>query len=124
MLVAQNSGSAASGLIVTLVFLALALVLLAAEWKVFVKAGEPGWGSLIPIYNLYLLCKIGGKPGWWFLLMAVPVVNVVVLVLIMLGVAKGFGKSGAYALGLIFLSPFFLCHLAFGGSTYDRSLVA
>jgi hypothetical protein len=51
-----------------LVSLTLALFVIVAMWKVFTKAGQPGWGAIIPIYNVYLLCKIAGKPGWWVIL--------------------------------------------------------
>ena len=46
-----------------IVGLLIALLLIVAMWKVFTKAGQPGWASLIPIYNLYIWCKIVGRPG-------------------------------------------------------------
>ena len=48
-----------------IVYIAVMLFMIAAIWKVFTKAGQPGWAILIPIYNLYVLCKIAGRPGWF-----------------------------------------------------------
>src|SRR5438105_12218673 len=61
-----------------IVGLLIALLLIVAMWKVFTKAGQPGWASIIPIYNLYIWCKIVGRPGWWILLMLIPCVNIIV----------------------------------------------
>ncbi len=122
MYLAASNGAAGGGLVITLLVLALAVVAIVAQWKMFEKAGEPGWGCIIPIYNFYLMCKIGGKPGWWVLLMLIPFVNFVVLVLVLIGVAKGFGKGGGFALGMIVLPFVFFCLLGFGDATYNRSL--
>jgi len=80
--------------------LIIALLLIVAMWKVFTKAGQPGWASIIPIYNLYIWCKIVGRPGWWILLMLIPFVNIIVgiiLCLALLGVIfipiLGFGSA-------------------------------
>jgi len=56
-----------------IVGLLIALLLIVAMWKVFTKAGQPGWASIIPIYNLYIWCKIVGRPGWWIIFAAHPV---------------------------------------------------
>jgi Family of unknown function (DUF5684) len=73
---------------------------------------------------VYVMCKIAGKPGWWVLLLLIPFVNVVIIIFVLIGLAKGFGKGGGFALGLIFLPFIFWCLLAFGDATYDRSLTA
>ena len=57
--------------------LLLSIVLIAAQWKIYTKAGKPGWACIIPIYNLIVLLEIVGKPVWWFLLLLVPCVNIV-----------------------------------------------
>src|SRR6267142_1618076 len=62
-------------------------------WKIFEKAGQPGWGALIPIYNIVLTLRIAGKPSWWFLLCLVPFVNVVVVILMFLCFVQKFGKG-------------------------------
>ena len=96
----------------------ITVFLIASVWKVFAKAGEPGWASIIPIYNTYILLKIGGKPGWWLLLMLLPLVNIVVTVTTSIAVAERFGRSQAFGVGLAFLGFIFYPILGFGGSTY------
>lgn len=107
----------------TLVVFALALFMLVSVWKVFVKAGKPGWASLIPFYNAYVLIKIAGKSGWWFFLLLIPLINLVFGFLIMLAVSDRFGKGVGYALGLIFLPIIFYPILAFGDATYSPANV-
>jgi|APSaa5957512622_1039677.scaffolds.fasta_scaffold06857_5 hypothetical protein len=87
-------------------------------WQLFVKAGLPGWGAIIPFYNGFLFVKLAGKPGWWFLLMFVPLVNCVIALLLPFGVAKCFGKSAGFAVGLIFVGIVFFPILAFGSAEY------
>ena len=105
----------------SLLILALSVFMIVCVWKVFVKAGKPGWTSLIPIYNAYVLLKIAGKPGWWLLLLLIPLVNIVFGFLTMLGLSKRFGKSVGYALGLIFLPIIFYPLLAFGDASYSQA---
>ena len=64
-----------------------------AGWKVFTKAGQPGWAILIPFYNTYVLLKIVGRPGWWLVLMFIPLVNIVIAIIVAIDLAKSFGKS-------------------------------
>ena len=101
-------------------FLSLALGVLAivALWKIFVKAGEPGWAAIIPFYNLYVLFKITWGNGWKFLFLLIPIANIVFAIITMVKLAKAFGKSGGFAVGLIFLSVIFYCILAFDQSQY------
>src|SRR5678816_3398799 len=67
---------------VSIIFgLLIALLIIVAMWKVFTKAGQPGWASIIPIYNLYIWCKIVGRPWWWILLMLIPFVNFIVAII-------------------------------------------
>lgn len=95
------------------------VVIIASFWKVFEKAGVAGWKSLIPLYNLYLLVTIAGKPWWWFLLLFVPVVSLVILVLLHLALATRFGKGPLFGLGLAFLGFIFFPILAFDKSVYQ-----
>jgi hypothetical protein len=97
----------------------LAVVLFVALWKVFEKAGQPGWAAIIPIYNVYILIKVAGRPGWWLLLIFVPVVNFVISIIISLDVARNFGKTVGFGIGLIFLSIIFYPILAFGDARYQ-----
>lgn len=87
-------------------------------WKIFVKAGKPGWASIVPIYNFLVELEIIGRPWWWLLLLLVPLVNVVIAVMIMFDLAKVFGKGTGFGLGLVFLPFIFLAILAFGDAKY------
>ena len=97
------------------------LLVIIAEWRVLAKAGKPGWGAIIPIYNLYLICKVAKRPGWWWVLFIIPVVNVVIAIIVMLDVAKAFKKGVGFGIGLILLNPLFLMILGYGSAEYDGS---
>jgi hypothetical protein len=99
--------------------LAIVIFMIAAVWKVFTKAGQPGWAVLIPIYNAYVMLKIAGKPGWWLLLMFIPIVNLVVWILALVGLAANFGKGGGFVLGLLLLPIVFYPILGLGSSQYS-----
>lgn len=114
----DSGGSSAVGLIISLAIAVFAIVSL---WKVFTKAGQPGWAVLIPIYNAYVLCKIGGKPGWWVILLFIPIVNIVISLLIALGVAENFGRGAGFGVGLWLLPIIFYPILAFGDASYGVS---
>ncbi len=108
------------GAVILLVYLAIVLVVIAGMWKVFTKAGQPGWGVLIPIYNLYLLTQIAGRPGWWLILMLIPLVNFVIAIILSLDIAKNFGKGAGFGIGLALLGFIFYPILGFGDATYQR----
>jgi len=101
-----------------LIYFGVIIMLIAAMWKVFSKAGQPGWASIIPIYNLYIMTKIGGKPGWWVLLMFIPIVNIIFLIWTYNMVAKSFGKDEGFTVGLILLGIVFWPILGFGSAQY------
>ena len=84
----------------------------------FVKAGQPGWASIIPIYNGIVVLQIAGRPVWWILLYLIPVVNLIIAIIVMVDFAKSFGKGVGFALGLIDLGFIFMPILAFGDSQY------
>ncbi|MBX2842401.1 MAG: hypothetical protein KTR26_11565 [Flammeovirgaceae bacterium] len=107
----------ASGLF--LVFgLAISLFLIIAQWKIFEKAGKPGWACLVPFYNIIVLLEIVGKPWWWLLLMFVPIANIVVGIWAINLLSKSFGKDEGFTLGLLFLSFIFYPILGFGSAEY------
>lgn len=89
-----------------------------AQWRVFVKAGEPGWKILIPIYNIYTLFKIAWGSGWKFLWLLVPLANIVVGIMLAFKLARSFGKGTGFGFGLLFLMPLFILILAFGPARY------
>jgi hypothetical protein len=107
------------GVLVILIMLAFALFMIVSFWKVFEKAGQPGWGVLIPIYNILLLLKIAGKPGWWILLYLIPLVNIVIGIIVCIDIAKNFGKDAGFGIGLAFLGIIFYPILAFGSAQYQ-----
>lgn len=98
--------------------LAVCAFMLVVYWKLFKKAGEPGWASLVPFYCNYVLYKIAFGNGWLFLLALVPIVNVVMAILLPFKLAKAFGKDIGWGFGLLFLSVVFYPLLAFGNTTY------
>jgi hypothetical protein len=102
-----------------IVGLLIALLLIVAMWKVFTKAGQPGWASIIPIYNLYVWCKIVGRPGWWILLMLIPFVNIIVGIILCIDMAKSFGKGAGFGIGLALLGVIFIPILGFGSAQYQ-----
>jgi hypothetical protein len=99
--------------------LAIIVAIIAGFWKVFVKAGKPGWAAIVPIYNLIVLLDIVGKPLWWVILFFIPIVNLIMAILVGLAVAKSFGKSDAFGIGLGLLGPIFYPILGFGDAQYQ-----
>ena len=102
-----------------LVWLAVVVLMIAALWKIFVKAGEPGWAAIVPIYNLLVMLKIVNRPMWWIVLMLIPFVNLIVMFIVAFDMAKAFGKGAGFALGMIFLGPIFYPVLGFGSAQYQ-----
>lgn len=105
-------------MIFALLYLAFIAFYIYCGWKLYEKAGKPGWASLVPIYNIVILMDIIRKPRWWVLLMLVPVVNIVILILTYLELAKAFGKSTGFAVGLFFFAFIFFPMLALGDAEY------
>jgi hypothetical protein len=93
-------------------------------WKTFVKAGQPGWGAIIPIYNVYLLCKIGGRPGWWVILFIIPFVSLIISIIVSNDIAKSFGRGVGTTIGLILLPFVFYPILGFGDAEYQGPAAA
>lgn len=120
----QDSSAGASalgaglGIGFMLFWLAIAVLMIASLWKVFEKAGEPGWAAIVPIYNAWVLVKVAGKPPLWFILLLVPFVNFIAAIFISLAIAERFGKSAGFGIGLAFLPFIFYPMLAFSASSY------
>ena len=102
--------------------IAVTVLIVVAMWKIFSKAGQPGWAAIIPIYNLFVWCKIVGRPAWWILLLLIcfPIFYIILCI----DLAKSFGKGVGFALGLIFLSVIFFPILGFGSATYQGPAAA
>ena len=105
------------GLGFLLVMMAIWLVFIIAMWKVFVKAGQPGWAAIIPIYNAYILTKIAGRPGWWVLLLLIPFVGLVIGIILCIDIAKSYGQSPVFAVLMLIGGIGFLV-LGFGSARY------
>ena len=118
---ANAAAAAAGGVAVVFLFLYLAIVVVAIAglWKVFTKAGKPGWAAIVPIYNAIVLLEIVGRPLWWIILLLIPCVSIVVAILIMIDLAKSFGQGSGFAVGLILLPFVFLPILGFGSARYQ-----
>lgn len=108
---------------IPLIIIALNAIIIryVALWFVFTKAGEPGWAAIIPVYNLLIIIKIAGKQWWYILLFLIPVVNIVIWIMILHGISKGFGKGGWFTVGLFFFKVIFWAILGFGGAQYIGS---
>lgn len=111
--------AAGTFLLAAIVVLATMILMIAAMWKVFAKAGQPGWVALVPILNSYQLLKIAGYPGWWVLLMLIPIVNIVIGIMVCLALARSFGRGPLFGIfGLIIFSGVGMLILAFGKDRY------
>ena len=103
-----------------IVWLAVIVLMIAAMWKIFEKAGKPGWAAIIPIYNIIILLEIVGKPIWWlFVILFVPVVNIIFGIWMVNLLSKSFGKDEAFTIGLILLGIVFYPILGFGDAKYQ-----
>ena len=107
-----------AGVLGALIILALVVVVYAGYWKTFEKAGHPGWAAIIPIYNMYIMCKIADRPGWWVLLMFLPLINMIIIIVLSIDIAKNFDKGSGFGIGLAFLSFIFYPILGFGDAVY------
>ncbi|WP_147868253.1 DUF5684 domain-containing protein [Stieleria maiorica] len=116
---AQDDGGGIIGLLILVIQLAILVVVIAGLWKTFEKAGKPGWGAIIPIYNIILLLQIAGRPIWWIVLFFIPLVNLILAIIVSIDVAKNFGKGVGYGIGLAFLGFIFYPMLGFGDAKYQ-----
>lgn len=101
------------------IILGVALVLaIIAHWRIFTKAGKPGWATLIPIYNVYVLLKIVGRPGWWLLFAVMPIANVIIYIVVIYDLAQSFGKGVGYTLLMLIFPTLGQLILGFGSAKY------
>src|SRR5579872_934997 len=89
-----------------------------AGWKLYEKAGQPGWACIIPIYSTIVMLLFVGKPWWWVLMLFIPGVNIVFLIWMMNMLSKSFGKDEGFTVGLVLLGFIFYPILAFGDAKY------
>ena len=109
-----SSGSA----FLVIIYIAVVVLVIAGFWQTFVKAGRPGWAAIIPFYNYYVILKIVGRPGWWLILYFIPLVNIIVWIIVAIDLAKSYGKTSGFAVGVIFLPFIFVPILGFGQASY------
>ena len=115
----SSASFAVSGGIASLLYVIILVIAIVGMWKLFTKAGEPGWASIIPFYNTYVMLKIAGKPGWWLVLLLIPVVNFIVALIVAVEIAKRFGYSSAFGAIVCGLLGIGYLIIAFGSSTYQ-----
>lgn len=104
--------------------LAITIFMVVAMWKIFAKAGQPGWAAIVPIYNVIVLLQIVGRPLWWIILFFIPVVNFVIGIITAIDLAKSFGKGAGFGVGLALVSIVFYPILGFGDSKYEGPAAA
>jgi hypothetical protein len=107
------------GFIGGLIWLAFTILMIVSMWKIYEKAGKPGWACIIPFYNIIVLLEIIGKPWWWLLLMLIPGVNVILAIWACNLLSKSFGQGVGFTLGLILLSFIFIPLLGLGDAQYQ-----
>ena len=112
---AENSGAQ---VIFWVIYLAVIVLIIASWWKLFTKAGKPGWAAIVPVYNIIVILEIIGKPIWWVILMLIPCVNIIVHLFVSIELAKAFGKEAGFGVGIWLLGFIFLPILAFGDAKY------
>jgi len=106
-----------------LVWAAVMVFWIVVMWRLFTKAGRPGWVAIVPFYNTWVYCEVCGKPGWWMLLLFVPVLNLVIGILLAFLLAERFGHGVGFGIGLVLLSLIFHAILAFGDSRWSPPAV-
>lgn len=105
-------------ILILVIYLALIVLLIASQWKIFQKAGQPGWACLVPFYNIYTFLKIVGKPTWWMIMFFIPILNIIFAIWATNMLSKSFGKETGFTVGLVMLGFVFYPMLAFGSSVY------
>ena len=132
-----NSSTAAASMIlggffaffmisVCIIGLVVTILNIIATWKIFTKAGQAGWKSLIPIYNTVVLYKVAGISPLWvlsYLVFWVPILGPLfvlgVNIYAMINLSRAFGKEDVFAVGLVLLNTIFIMILGFGKSEYQ-----
>ena len=114
----ENGGGI--GVVGMLIYLALAVLMVVSYWKIYAKAGKPGWAAIIPIYNIIVLLEIVKRPIWWIVLLFIPIVNFVICIMLIIDLVKAFGKPGSHAIVAIFFGIIYFPYLAFSDATYVK----
>ncbi len=111
-----SSGASSTLTIILLIFYVL---LVAAQWKIFSKAGEPGWACLIPLYNVFVMFRVIYGSGLKCLLLLVPLLNMIVGIAMWIRLAQAFGKGLGFAILTLLFPNIFTLILGFGSAEYE-----
>jgi len=119
----SSSGGFAAAIMAIILACLIPIIIVSAitiigQWKVYTKAGKPGWACIIPIYNLIVMLEIVGKPIWWIILFFIPCVNFIFIIWTLNLLSKSFGQSEGFTIGLLFLGFVFWPILGFGSYQY------
>jgi hypothetical protein len=101
------------------IMLLICVAVIASVWRVFTKAGKPGWAAIVPIYNVLVMFEIAGMPAWNIILLFIPIANLYAAFKMSVGIAKAFGQGTGFGLGLMFLGFVFWPVLGFGNAQYQ-----
>jgi hypothetical protein len=112
-------GAGIAGVVLMLIYVAVIVLVIVSLWKIFEKAGKPGWAAIVPIYNIVVMLEIVGKPIWWIILYLIPCVSLIVGIIVVFELARVFGRGPGTAIGLIILPIVFYPMLAFGSAKYQ-----
>ena len=114
----STGADAGSNMAGNFISLALFILIIASLWKIFTKAGRPGWAAIIPIYNTIVQLQTVGRPVWWIVLLFIPLVNIVVAIILLNDLSKSFGRGVGTTLLLLFLPFIGFPMLGFGSAKY------
>jgi hypothetical protein len=114
----ESGGIMAVLAIIAFVYAIAMVIVIIAVWKIFVKAGKPGWASIIPVYGALVFLQIVGKPAWWVFLFILIPINIIFIIIVFHQLSLSFKKDIAMTLLLIFLPFIGFPILAFGDAAY------
>jgi len=97
----------------------VAVVLVIANWKIFTKAGKPGWAILVPVYNIVVMIQIIDKPMWWIVMLFIPIANIVFMIKILYNLVLKFGQPGWHVVLALFVGVIYYPYLAFSKASYQ-----
>lgn len=113
-----DSGPAAAfAIFLTIISLVIAVFMVVSLWRLFAKAGKPGWASIVPFYNYIVMLEIAGKPIWWFAMFFVPFADIVFAIMTLFAFVKAYGRSDGFAVLSIFFPFVTYPMMAFSAST-------
>lgn len=111
--VSMQPQSGAPLVILMIILLLLSILLIVSMWKIYKKAGKPGWAAIVPVYNIIVLLEIAELPLWYIALFLVPFANIYAMFKIYIELAHKFGKSTGFGVASVFFSVICFPILAF-----------